>query len=137
MRLAQACKKIVIESRTKNVNIINASEVKNKDIIESDLQIWVVPEWNGSFPYVFKRIIDDSEYPSHFDGKEIMLIGTSESTFGNLIGITHLEHILQWVGARVFEKRVCFPNMSSMLNANEHAFRDDDRLVSAIEKFIC
>ena len=137
MRLARRCERIVVRERTKYVETINASELTNQKIKDSDLQIWIVPEWNGSFPFIFKKIIDDSEYPSSFEKKDILLIGTSETTFGNLIGISHLEHILQWIGARVFEKRICFPHLRTKMDTDSISIEEDERLTDAICKFIC
>jgi NAD(P)H-dependent FMN reductase len=94
----------------------------------------VVPEWNGSFPFMFKQVIDNSGYPSSFDGKDILLIGTSDSSFGNLMGITHLSHILEWCGAEVYSKRVCIPNIRSY-SFDRHK-EPNQRLIEAISKFL-
>jgi NAD(P)H-dependent FMN reductase len=122
-------------NRVSHVKIINASDVTEKDIRDNPYQIWIVPEWNGSFPFVFKKLIDDSGYPSSFEGVEVLLIGTSESTFGNLLGVTHLEHILQWCGAHVFDKRVCIPFAKDAIESL--SILSNDRLKDAILKFVC
>jgi NAD(P)H-dependent FMN reductase len=136
-KVAKICDSIAKSSEQQVVvsKIINADKVKPEDIKEHPYQIWIVPEWNGSFPYVFKKLIDDSGYPSSFSGIEILLIGTSDSTFGNLMGISHLEHILQWCGAIVFEKRVCLPFIK--VSVESDGILEDERLRSAIKKFIC
>jgi NAD(P)H-dependent FMN reductase len=136
-KVANVVKTIVNQSEQEVpvVKIINANEVTNSDISEHPYQIWIVPEWNGSFPYMFKRMIDQSGYPSVFEEVEILLIGTSDSTFGNLVGITHLQHILQWCGAHVFDKRVCLPFLSELINSEK--IYEDSRLIEAIRKYIC
>ena len=103
-----------------------------KEAFDVDHQIWIVPEWNTSFPHTFKALIDNSGWPSKLRGKYILLIGTSETTFGNLLGITHLEHILKYMGANVSKNTVHMPHLSKTI---EDAYTDE-RLVSAINKFV-
>ena len=100
--------------------------------------IMIVPEWNGSFPYMFKQMIDNSGYPSTLKGTNVLLIGTSNTSFGNILGITQLDTILEWIGAEVFNKKICIPFVSdnvtkfSGLQNEEHL----ERLNSSIRKFL-
>jgi hypothetical protein len=100
--------------------------------------IMIVPEWNGSFPYMFKQLIDNSGYPSTLKGTNVLLIGTSNTSFGNILGITQLDTILEWIGAEVFNKKICIPFISdnvtkfSGLQDEEHL----ERLNSSIRKFL-
>jgi hypothetical protein len=100
--------------------------------------IMIVPEWNGSFPYMFKQMIDNSGYPSSFKGTNVLLIGTSNTSFGNILGITQLDAILEWIGAEVFNKKICIPFISENvtkfagLQNEEHL----ERLNSSIRKFL-
>jgi NAD(P)H-dependent FMN reductase len=75
--------------------------------------IMIVPEWNGSFPFTFKQMIDESGYPSFFSGMGFAIVGTSSSPLGNMVGISHLSHILQFVGALPFHKCIALPDVSS------------------------
>jgi NAD(P)H-dependent FMN reductase len=112
--------------------VLNVTEVTNEDLREYEYQIWVVPEWNSSFPYTFKKLIDESGYPSSLENREILLIGTSETTFGNIVGITHLESILEWIGAFVHPKKVCLPNLGELKN-REYIL--DNRAINTINLF--
>jgi NAD(P)H-dependent FMN reductase len=108
--------------------------VQNQDLIDSDAIIMIVPEWNASFPYSFKHLIDTSGHPSKFKGKPILLIGTSETGFGNVMGITHLQHILEWIGANVWNKRICIPFLSTKFSNNNIVI--DERLNKNVTKFV-
>ena len=117
-------------------------EIKNSsdlDLSTIDLYthiIMVVPEWNGSFPCTFKSMIDNSGYPSKFKGKKILLIGTSESTFGNIMGISHLKYILEWIGANIYHKLICIPKISESID-HIHGYRDENaRVYNSIRNFI-
>jgi len=100
--------------------------------------IMIVPEWNGSFPYMFKQLIDNSGYPSTLKGTNVLLIGTSNTSFGNILGVTQLDTILEWIGAEVFNKKICIPFISD--NVTKFAGLQDEehleRLNSSIRKFL-
>jgi len=111
-----------------------ADMTQNSDIQRADKIIMIVPEWNGSFPWTFKKMIDDSEWPSSFNNKSILLIGTSNTTFGNIMGITHLQHILSWCGAKVYHKRVSVPNIDKKFANNNIVV--DERMNATVKEFI-
>lgn len=112
------------------------SLLEMKNFSEVSHIIMVVSEWNGSFPYTFKKMIDQSGWPSSLKGKNIMLVGTSQTTFGNLIGISHLEHILQWIGCNVYPKKVYIPFIQSTINSDGVYKDENDRLHNTIKSFI-
>lgn len=112
---------------------INPEKIVEWDVVNSDKIIMIVPEWNGSFPWTFKKLIDDSGWPSFFADKEILLVGTSNSTFGNLLGITHLKHILEWCSANVYKKRVCVPNIDVKFSDNN--IKVDLRMNEIVKEF--
>ena len=114
--------------------IKEADKVDNADLEKADKIIMIVPEWNGSFPWMFKKLIDFSGYPSVLEGKSILLIGTSSSTFGNLMGISQLSSILGWVGARVYSKPVCVPFINRKFAKNDIIV--DERLNEEVHNFV-
>ncbi|MCX7980189.1 MAG: NAD(P)H-dependent oxidoreductase [Bacteroidia bacterium] len=66
--------------------------------------IWVVPEYNGSFPGVVKVFID--ALPREvLRGKWAALVGVSDGRFGNLRGLDHLSSILHYCGTNVIPYR--------------------------------
>jgi len=134
--IANDCEAIIIDSFKSIIDsividIVNCNQVNSTLINEADKIIMIVPEWNGSFPFMFKEMIDNSGYPSNFNDKEILLIGTSNTTFGNIIGINHLQYVLSWVGAKVFDKKVFIPN----LDRNGYV-EQRNRLIDSIIKFL-
>jgi hypothetical protein len=40
-----------------------------------------------------------------------MLIGTSQTSFGNITGIAHLQQILQFCGSTIYYRLLCIPNL--------------------------
>lgn len=105
-------------------SFIDPLKVSHLDILQSDKIIMIVPEWNGSIPWTFKKMIDDSGWPSSLSNKDILLIGTSSTTFGNVMGISHLQHILEWIGGKVYHKRLCIPQIDEKFNNNNIIVND-------------
>ena len=77
--------------------------------------IFVVPEYNGSFPGVLKAFIDGYAYPQVFQGKKAALVGVSKGHQGNMMGLSHLQHILIYLGMTIFPNQ---PKMAGMTDTS-------------------
>ncbi|MCX8113349.1 MAG: NAD(P)H-dependent oxidoreductase [Bacteroidia bacterium] len=62
--------------------------------------VWVVPEYNGSFPGIVKVFIDALPRET-LQGRLAGLVGVSDGRFGNLRGLEHLTGILNYCGMTV------------------------------------
>jgi len=82
---------------------------------KSNKVLIIVPEYNGSFPGVFKLLIDSIK-PSVFKGKFIGLIGVSSGRAGNIRGMDHLVNIFNHLGCLVFPKKIPISNIESLLS---------------------
>ena len=98
---------------------LNASGFTKADYAFEKI-IFIIPEWNGTYPYLFKQIIDNSEWPSLLDKKKVLLVGTSNGKFGNVMGINHFEYTLNYVGSKVFSKKVYIPKLSENVENEEY-----------------
>ncbi len=67
----------------------------------SDKFVFVVPEYNGSFPGVLKAFIDGLQYPSGFRNKKAALVGISSGMQGSGLAMSHLTDILNYLGMHV------------------------------------
>lgn len=63
--------------------------------------VFVVPEYNGSFPGVLKAFIDGLKYPQGVRDKKGALIGVSSGVQGGLIAMSHLTDIFNYLGMHV------------------------------------
>ncbi len=68
---------------------------------ESTKFVFVVPEYNGSFPGVLKTFIDGLEFPQTFTSKKCGLIGVSSGMQGAGLALSHLTDILHYCGCEV------------------------------------
>lgn len=98
-------------------NAPKAFEPFQKMILDSDGVLIVTPEYNGSFPGVFKYFYDLLKFPESFLNTPVGFIGVAAGIFGALRSIEQLEMIFHYRNARLFNRRVLFPKVHEKLNA--------------------
>ena len=67
----------------------------------SEKFVFVVPEYNGSFPGILKAFIDGLSYPNSFRNKKGALVGVSTGTQGGALALSHLTDVLNYMGMHV------------------------------------
>ncbi len=84
--------------------------------------IFIVPEYNGSFPGILKSFIDGMTYPNSFRHKKCAMVGISSGIGGGSIAMSHLTDIFNYLGMHVlaFKPRLAKieENMSEDLLTN-------------------
>jgi chromate reductase len=81
------------------------SEIITKYVDNSDKFIFVVPEYNGSFPGIVKVFLD-AIHPKHWTDKKAALVGVSQGRAGNLRGIEQLSMILNYLKIHVYHNKL-------------------------------
>ncbi len=66
-----------------------------------DKYVFIVPEYNGSFPGILKAFIDGMTYPNSFRNKKCALVGLSSGVGGGGIALSHLTDIFHYLGMHV------------------------------------
>lgn len=79
-----------------------------------DKFIFVLPEYNGSFPGILKLFIDAVE-PHFWHGKKASVVGLATGRSGNLRGLDHLTNILNYLRINVMYFK---PNLSHLPGAS-------------------
>ena len=82
-----------------------------------DKLVFIVAEYNGSFPGVLKAFIDGLDFPNSLKNKKAALVGLSAGSQGGALALSHLSDILSYLGTHVHAFR---PRLSSL----EKNFRD-------------
>jgi len=67
--------------------------------------VFVLPEYNGSFPGILKTFID-SMHPSDWHHKNACLVGVADGRAGNLRGMDHLTGILNYLKMNVYHDKL-------------------------------
>ena len=87
-------------------------------VSEAGKLVFIVPEYNCSFPGVLKAFIDGLPYPSGLGGKKAALVGLSSGGQGGLLALNHLTDILMYLGTAVLPQRVRLPFIDKHLHEN-------------------
>lgn len=90
-----------------------------KFVDETTKFVFIVPEYNGSFPGVLKTFLDGLRYPDSFNNKKVALVGISAGVLGNAVGLGHLNDILSYMGTDVLGLRMKLGNMKAHFNGEE------------------
>lgn len=77
--------------------------------------IFVVPEYNGSFPGVLKAFIDGMEYPGSFKNKKCALVGISSGVMGGSLALSHLTDIFNFLEMHVLAQKPRIPRINGIL----------------------
>jgi chromate reductase len=87
----------------------------NKKIIETEGIVFVVPEFNGSYPGALKMWIDHWAYPEAFKKRRICLIGMGGGNFGGLRPVDHLADVFSYGEAFVLPQKVYLRSIDSVV----------------------
>jgi chromate reductase len=81
-----------------------ANNIRDVFLIPAQQFVFIIPEYNGSFPGILKYFIDvisTTGFNETFHNKKALLIGVSQGRAGNLRGLTHFASILMHMNVTV------------------------------------
>jgi len=84
-------------------------------IDESFKFVFIVPEYNGSFPGVLKSFLDTLKFPHSFKGKVAGIVGLSSGTQGSSLAMSHLTDIFNYLGMFVLPIKPRLGNVNKIL----------------------
>jgi chromate reductase len=76
-----------------------------KQVNESKKFVFIVPEYNGSFPGILKTFIDGMEYPAGFRDKKCAMLGISAGSQGSSLALSHLTDIFNYMNMYVLPSK--------------------------------
>jgi NAD(P)H-dependent FMN reductase len=94
-------------------------------ISTSDKFLFVIPEYNGSFPGVLKTFVDACKFPESFKGKKAALVGLSSGKYGNVRGLEHFTGICHYIHLNVLSLRIHISAIDQELNADGELWKED------------
>ncbi|MDB5159204.1 MAG: NAD(P)H-dependent oxidoreductase [Mucilaginibacter sp.] len=112
---------------------------KIQDIVNAtDKFIFIIPEYNGSFPGALKVFIDACSFPDSFYEKKAALVGISSGKYGNIRGIDHFTGVCHYVHLNIMPLKLHIANIKSEFNEYSDLFKEDTVKFTdeQIEKFI-
>ena len=78
---------------------------------EAEKLVFIVPEYNGSFPGVLKAFIDGLGWPNAITNKKAALVGISDGALGGVHALSHLTDIFHYLSCHVLGLLVRIPHM--------------------------
>lgn len=96
-----------------------------------------MPEYNGSFPGVFKLMMDISDLSVCWNFKKVMLVGVANGRAGNLRGIDIMTNMCNYMKMHVFFNKFPISSVSSEIE-NDVFIKEQtiQTIKSQIEGFI-
>lgn len=87
-----------------------------KQVNASDKFIFIIPEYNGSFPGALKVFVDACDFPGSFYDKKAALVGISSGKYGNIRGVDHFTGVCNYMNMHVFSLKLHIPFIRKELN---------------------
>ncbi len=108
-----------------------------KAIDQSEKIVFIIPEYNGSFPGVLKTFLDGLRYPDTFQGKKVALVGLSSGIQGSVLALSHWTDIMSYLSADVLGMRIKLYQIHQHFKADKFTLPlFEDLLNQQVEKFL-
>ncbi len=110
----------------------NAAFNQHKErMAKADKFVFIVPEYNGSFPGVLKTFIDGLGWPNALSRKKIALVSISDGALGGAHALSHLTDIFHYLNSHVLSMLVRIPFMKKNFVEGE---MQDEQIKQLIEE---
>lgn len=147
----------ILQQKEQDVNILSLTELPDTfiatdlygkrsegfklilDVINrSDKFLFVIPEYNGSYPGVLKVFVDACDFPESFYEKKAALVGVSSGKYGNIRGVDHFTGVCHYFNLHILPLKLHIANIKSELDEHANLYKEDTvKFVNEqIEKFI-
>jgi NAD(P)H-dependent FMN reductase len=112
-------------------------EIQNM-IYNTEKFLFIMPEYNGSYPGVLKVLIDACNFPDSFYDKKAALVGISSGKYGNIRGVDHFTGVCHYIHLHILPLRLHIPNIKTELDAEGNLSQADTVKFTneQMEKFI-
>lgn len=108
-------------------------QLETELLIPSEKFIFVMPEYNGSFPGVLKALLDNSDIRKCWWHKKVSLVGVADGRGGNLRGIEHMTNILHYLKMNVHYNKLPLSRINEELDS-EGRFLHERTLAAITEQ---
>jgi len=95
------------------------AKFQDEVIIPNQHFLFVLAEYNGTFPGIFKLMIDAvsiRDKDGCFSGKNAAMLGVAAGRSGNLRGMDQLTNALNYLGMKVFESKIPISQIHTVLD---------------------
>ncbi|MEO6637404.1 MAG: NAD(P)H-dependent oxidoreductase, partial [Ginsengibacter sp.] len=93
-------------------------KIENEILFPTQKFIFIIPEYNGSYPGVLKAMIDTSDISNAWYRKKALLTGVSTGRAGNLRGMDHLADCLHYLKMNVHYNKLPISVIDKVMDTN-------------------
>jgi NAD(P)H-dependent FMN reductase len=108
----------------KDLNVLTRNDAIKKAeteiLIPTQKFIFIIPEYNGSYPGVLKALIDNSDIKNVWNYKKALLTGVATGRAGNLRGMDHLSDTLHYMKMNVFYNKLPISVVDKVMDKDGH-----------------
>ncbi len=124
-----------------NLDVLHRSpeflKVENEILVPTKKFIFIMPEYNGSYPGVLKAMIDNSDIASVWYHKKVLLTGISSGRAGNLRGMDHLSGSLHYLKMNVHYNKLPISQINRVMDENGRLNEDTLKVINEqLDEFI-
>lgn len=84
--------------------------------------VFIIPEYNGSYPGVLKTFIDACAFPISFQHKKAILVGLASGKYGNIRGVDHFTGVCNYMRMHVLPLKLHIPHIQQELDEKNEFF---------------
>ncbi len=117
----------------KNLDVLRRSpeilKIENEILIPTKKFIFIIPEYNGSYPGVLKAMIDNSDIRKVWQFKKALLTGVATGRAGNLRGMDHLSDTLHYLKMNVHYNKLPISVIDKVMDEGGHLNKETLRVI--------
>lgn len=87
--------------------------------------LFIIPEYNGSFPGVLKTFVDACSFPESFYEKKAALTGISSGKYGNIRGVDHFTGVCHYLHLNVMPLKIHIAAINKEFDENNNFYKPD------------
>lgn len=95
-------------------------QAEKEFLLPTDKFIFIIPEYNGSYPGVLKAMIDHTDTRKVWNFKKALLTGVATGRAGNLRGMDHLSDTLHFMKMHVFYDKLPISVIDKVMDKEGH-----------------
>jgi NAD(P)H-dependent FMN reductase len=93
-------------------------KIENEIIIPTDKFLFMVPEYNGSYPGILKMLFDNGKSHSIWWHKKALLTGVSTGRAGNVRGMEHFAGVLNYLKVTIYPNLLPVSVVDKLMDAD-------------------
>lgn len=103
---------------------IEMTLLEQQYLVPAEKFVFIMPEYNGSFPGILKTMIDNSDIKNCWWYKKVMLVGVADGRGGNLRGIEHMTNILHYMRMNVLYNKLPLSRINDEIDMEGNLLRE-------------